>query len=104
MVHCLPCNWKRIDDGDLIGTVEYAPVEPMHRAGCHGEVRLWWLVSRGVASPGNRCRVMTMITYLTLCFPSPRLHRHYSLPVSRRKDTDRRERRRRKGKEKKEEH
>ena len=39
-VRCLPYNWKQIDDGDLIKTVEYTPVEPMRHAGCRGEVRL----------------------------------------------------------------
>ena len=80
-VRRLPCNWKRIDDEDLIGTVEYAPVESMHRAGCCGEARLWRLAPRGIASLGNCCGVMTMIAYLTFFLPSPRLRRRYCLPV-----------------------
>ena len=52
-VRRLPCSWKRIDDGDLIGTVEYAPVEPMRRASCRGEGRLRWFATRGAASLGN---------------------------------------------------
>ena len=63
-VRRLPCNWKQIDDGDLIETVEYAPVEPMRRAGCCGEVRLYRLVSRGIASLGNCHGVMMMMAYL----------------------------------------
>ena len=101
MVRHLPYNWKRIDGGDLIGTVEYAPVESMHRAGCCGEARLWWLAPRGIASLGNCCGVMTMIAYLTLWLPSPHLRRHCSLPFSWRKDIEKRGRRRRKEKEKK---
>ena len=81
-VRRLPCNWKRIDDGDLIGTVEYAPVEPMRRAGCCREVRLCRFVSQGVASLENRCGVMTTIAYLTLFLPSPRLRRRCCLPIS----------------------
>ena len=52
-VRRLSCNWKRIDDGYLIGTVEYAPMELMHRASCCGEVRLCRLVSLGIASLGK---------------------------------------------------
>ena len=81
MVRRLPCNWKRIDDGDLIGTVEYALVEPMRRAGCRGEVRWRRLVSRDVGSLGNRRGVMMMIAYLTPSLPLPRLCRHCCLPV-----------------------
>jgi len=81
MVHRLPCNWKQIDDRDLIGTVEYTPVDPMHHVGCRGEVRLCRLMSRGVASLGNHRRVMTTIAYLTLFLPSPRLRRRCCLPV-----------------------
>ena len=62
MVCRLPCNWKRTNDGDLIETVEYAPVEPMHHAGCRGEVRVCWLVPRGVTSFGNRRGVMSMMS------------------------------------------
>ena len=100
-VRRLPCNWKQIDDGDLIETVEYAPVEPMRRAGCCGEVRLCQLVSRGVASLGNRYGVMTVFAYLVFCLPPPRLRRQCFLPFSWRKDTEKRGRRRRKEKEKK---
>ena len=63
-VRHLPCNWKRIDDWDFIETVEYAPVEPMRSAGCREEVRLYRLVSRGVASLRNRRGVMMMMAYL----------------------------------------
>ena len=80
-VRRLPCSWKQIDDGDLIGTVEYAPVEPMRRTSCYGEVHLRRLVSRGIASLVNRCGVMTMIAYLTLFLPSPCLRRRCYLPV-----------------------
>ena len=73
MVRRLPYSWKRIDDGDLIETVKYAPVELMHRASCCGEAHLWWLVSRGVASLGNRCGVMTVFAYLIFYLPLPRL-------------------------------
>ena len=79
-VRRLPCNWKWIEDGDLIETVEYAPVELVRRAGCRGKARLCRLVSRGIASLGNRRGVM-MIAYLTPCLPSPRLRRHCCLPV-----------------------
>ena len=41
-----------------------AALEPMRHAGCRGEVRLYRLVSRGVASLGNRRRVMMMMAYL----------------------------------------
>ena len=89
MVRRLPCNWKQIDDRDLIGTVEYAPVESMRRAGCCGEARLWRLASRGVTSLGNRCGVMKMTAYLTPCLLSPRLRRHRRLPVLRGKQRER---------------
>ena len=88
-VRRLPCNWKRIDDGDLIETVEYAPVEPMRRAGCRGEVRLYRFVSRGITSLGNRRGVVMMTAYLTHCLPSPRLRRHRRLPVLRGKQRER---------------
>ena len=103
MVRRLPCNWKRMDDGDLIETVKYAPVDPMRRIGCGGEVRSWRLASRGIASLGNRRGVMTVFAYLILCLPPPRLRRHRFLLVSWREDTEKRGRRRRKEKEKKEE-
>ena len=80
-VRHLSCNWKRIDDLDLIGTVEYAPVEPMHRADCCEEVCLCWLVSRGVASLGNRRGVMMTRAYLTPSLLSSRLRRRCCLPV-----------------------
>ena len=70
-VRRLPCNWKRIDDWDFIETVEYAPVEPMRRADCRGEVRLYRLV------------------YLTPCLLSSRLCRHCCLPVLRGKQRER---------------
>ena len=82
MVRRLPCNWKQIDDRDLIGTVEYAPVDPMHCVGCRGEVHLCRLMSRGIASLGNHRGVMTTIAYLTLFLPSPRLRRRCCLPIS----------------------
>ena len=80
-VRRLPCNWKWIEDGDLIETVEYAPVELMRRAGCRGEVRLCRLVSRGIASLGNRHGVMTTIAYLTLFLLSPHLRRRCCLLI-----------------------
>ena len=57
----------------------------MRRAGCRGEVRWWRFMSRGVTSLRNRCGVMTIIAYLTLRLPSPRLRRHYCLSVLERK-------------------
>ena len=81
MVRRLPYNRKQIDDGSLIETMEYAPVEPMRRAGCRGESRLCRFVPRGVASLGNRCGVMMTIACLTLFLPSPRLRRRCCLPV-----------------------
>ena len=43
-------------------------MEPMRRASCRGEARLWRLVSQSVASLGNRCGVMMVFAYLILCF------------------------------------
>ena len=102
MVRRLPCNRKRIDDEDLFETVEYVPVESMRRAGCGGEVHSWRLVSRSVASLGNRCGVMMVFAYFIFCLPPPRLRRQCFLPFSWRKDTEKRGRRRHKEKEKKE--
>ena len=76
MVRRLPCNWKRIDNRNLIGNMEFAPVEPMRRAGCRGEVRSCRLVSRDISSLGNRRGVMMMIAYLT-----PSSHRLVSIDI-----------------------